>query len=68
MVDTWPILILILPSDWSLVRIGPTFTSLIFQMSFATTATTIVSGAIAERLVIMSSLLSAASAEYLFAF
>ena len=51
MVDTWPIL----ASDWSLVRIGPTFTSLIFQMSFATTATTIVSGAIAERLVIMSS-------------
>ena len=39
--------------DWFVdgegVLIGPVFTEFIFQMSFATTATTIVSGAIAER-------------------
>ena len=29
--------------------IGPTFTTFLFQLSFATTATTIVSGGIAER-------------------
>ena len=29
--------------------IGPVFTTFLFQLSFATTATTIVSGAIAER-------------------
>ena len=42
--------------DWFVdgegVLIGPVFTEFIFQMSFATTATTIVSGAIAERYVL----------------
>lgn len=31
------------------LEVGPTFTTFLFQLSFATTATTIVSGGIAER-------------------
>ena len=35
--------------DASADEMGPVFTTFLFQMSFATTATTIVSGAMAER-------------------
>ena len=35
--------------DASGEEMGPTFTTFLFQLSFATTATTIVSGAMAER-------------------